>query len=139
MENTYNTKQGEIILTLLKSEAGKHFTADEIIALSESQGKRVGKATVYRHLEKLIKAGEVRRYIVDEGVSACYEYVGNNHACTSHYHLKCSLCGELQHVKCEYLDEVSEHIFGHHGFEIEPEKTVLYGVCKNCREIKNEK
>ena len=30
MENSYNTKQGELILSLLRSEEGKHFTADEI-------------------------------------------------------------------------------------------------------------
>lgn len=137
MENSYNTKQGELILSLLKTEQGKHFTADEIISLLAKDGKRVGKATVYRHLDKLIRSGEVRKYIVEEGMSACYEYVGHNHSCKSHYHLKCSSCGELLHVKCDYLDEVSSHILGHHGFVIQPEKTVLYGLCEKCREVQN--
>lgn len=134
MEHSYNTKQGELILNLIKSEEGKHFTADEIITLLANEGKKVGKATVYRHLDKLIKAGEVRKYIVEEGTSACFEYVGHNHSCKSHYHLKCSSCGELLHVRCDFLDEVSSHILGHHGFTIEPEKTVLYGLCETCRE-----
>ncbi|MBR5263031.1 MAG: transcriptional repressor [Clostridia bacterium] len=137
MENSYNTKQGELILNILKSGAGEHFTADDIIRLSEKDGKKVGKATVYRHLDKLIRAGEVRKYIVEEGMSACFEYVGASHSCHSHYHLKCSSCGELLHVRCDFLDEVSSHIFGHHGFEIKPEKTVLYGICQNCREAEN--
>ena len=139
METSYTTKQGELILSLLKNEAGRHFTADDIIKSLSADGKSVGKATVYRHLEKLIKAGCVRKYIVDEGSSACYEYIGEEKHCHEHYHLKCSLCGKLLHVKCEYLDEVSAHILGHHGFVISPEKTVLYGICEDCREDKNEK
>ena len=139
METSYNTKQGELILSLLKSEAGRHFTADDIIKALSETGKSVGKATVYRHLDKLIKSGSVRKYIVDEGSSACFEYIGGDNHCHEHYHLKCSSCGRLLHVKCEYLDEVAEHILGHHGFVISPEKTVLYGICEECREARHEK
>lgn len=139
METSYTTKQGELILSLLKNEPGRHFTADDIIKVLSDSGKSVGKATVYRHLDKLIKAGRVRKYIVDEGSSACFEYLGDNVSCHQHYHLKCSSCGQLLHVKCEYLDEVSSHIFEHHGFTVSPEKTVLYGVCEHCREALNEK
>lgn len=139
METSYNTKQGELILTLLKSEPGRHFTADDIIRALSENGKSVGKATVYRHLDKLIKSGSVRKYIVDEGSSSCFEYIGGDNHCHEHYHLKCSSCGRLLHVKCEYLDEVAEHILGHHGFVISPEKTVLYGICEDCREAEHEK
>lgn len=139
MDNSYITRQGEAVLSLLKSEAGRHFTADEIVKKLSENGKSVGKATVYRHLDKLIKSGLVRKYIVDEGISSCYEYIGDVNECTKHYHLKCSKCGELLHVSCEYLDEVSRHILEHHGFLISSEKTVLYGVCEKCREKNLEK
>ena len=123
----------------MKNEPGTHFTADDIIRRLSSSGNNVGKATVYRHLDKLINSGKVRKYIIDEGVSACYEYIGDSHDCHAHYHLKCSQCGELLHVKCEYLDEVKSHILEHHGFIISTEKTVLYGICEKCREANNEK
>lgn len=139
METSYTTRQGEMILSLLKNEAGRHFTADDIIKELSNSGNSVGKATVYRHLDKLIKAGSVRKYIVDEGSSACFEYIDQEHHCHEHYHLKCSSCGTLLHVKCEYLDEVAAHILGHHGFVISPEKTVLYGICEKCREANDEK
>lgn len=138
METSYTTRQGELILSFLKKEPGRHFTVDDIIKSLAQSGKSVGKATVYRHLDKLIKLGRVRKYIVDEGSSACFEYIGEEHHCHEHYHLKCSYCGELLHVQCEYLDKVAEHVLGHHGFVISPEKTVLYGVCENCRRAKNE-
>lgn len=138
-ETSYITKQGELILSFLKSEPGCHFTADDIIKALANSGNSVGKATVYRHLDKLIKQGRVRKYIVDGGSSACFEYIEEGQKCHEHYHLKCSSCGKLLHVKCEYLDEVSEHILGHHGFIISPEKTVLYGICEDCREAIHEK
>lgn len=139
MENSYNTRQGSLILSLLQSEPGKHFTADDIITELAKGEKAVGKATVYRHLDKLIKQGVVRKYIADEGQSACFEFIDKSGDCAAHYHLKCSSCGELLHVECEYLDEVSHHISKHHGFVISPEKTVLYGLCEKCREAENEK
>lgn len=139
METSYTTKQGELILTLLKSEPGRHFTADDIMKLLSEDGSAVGKATVYRHLDKLIKQGKVRKYIVDGGSSACFEYLDESHHCNEHYHLKCSSCGQLLHVRCEYLDEIASHVLQHHGFVISPEKTVLYGICEKCREAENEK
>ena len=70
METSYNTRQGNLILALLKKEPGKHFTADEIIVRLANDGKSVGKATVYRHLDKLIRQGLVRKYIAEEGQGA---------------------------------------------------------------------
>lgn len=139
METSYNTKQGNLILSLLKKQPGKHFTADDIISELAENGQSVGKATVYRHLDKLIKQNLVRKYIAEEGQSACFEFIDVTGDCSSHYHLKCSECGRLMHVECSYLDEVAKHIFEHHGFIISPEKTVLYGVCENCRECLHEK
>ncbi|HCT17126.1 MAG TPA: transcriptional repressor [Ruminococcaceae bacterium] len=139
METSYNTKQGSLILSFLQEQPGKHFTADDIIAELAKTGNSVGKATVYRHLDKLVKQGTVRKYIAEEGQSACFEYIDKDGDCTSHYHLKCSECGRLIHVECGYLDEVAGHILEHHGFVISPEKTVLYGVCDKCREALDEK
>lgn len=137
MDTGYTTRQGEVILSLLKGQAGRHFTADDILKILADNGKYVGKATVYRHLDKLIKSGQVRKYIVDEGSSACYEYINGADDCHRHYHLKCSSCGKLIHMECEYLDEVASHVLSHHGFVVNPEKTVLYGICKNCRVAEN--
>ena len=128
----YNTKQKEQITSLLRSAGSVHMTADDIVSRLSESGISVGKSTVYRHLEKLTEQGVVRRFFVEEGVSACYQFIGENAECTEHYHLKCSVCGKLLHVECEYLDEVASHIFEHHGFVISNEKTVLYGICDKC-------
>lgn len=130
MANTYKTRQRLLIEELLKLHKGEHLTADEIVSLLESQGKPVGKATVYRCLEKLIERGEVKKYIFGEGKSACYEYQNQSDA---QYHLKCSVCGELTHLECEMLDKLPQHIFEHHGFKLDAVQTVLMGCCSKCQ------
>lgn len=136
----YNTKQGDLILKLMEESSGEHMTADGIVCALKDKGFAVGKSTVYRHLEKLTKEGTVKRFVMHDGESACFQYVGNGCA-KNHYHLKCSVCGKLLHVECEYLDNVAKHIYNHHGFTLDEESTVLYGVCAQCagKENRNEK
>ncbi len=129
----YNTQQRELILGLLKENAGRHLTAEEIETMTRRGGKPVGKSTVYRYLDKLVSQGAVRKYIAEEGKSACYQYTGAA-PCKNHYHLKCSACGRLLHVECEFLDEVGAHVLEHHGFVLSEEKTILYGLCRECVE-----
>lgn len=135
----YNTKQGDLILKLMEKSNGEHMTADSIVESLKNDGFAVGKSTVYRHLEKLTKEGVVKRFVMHDGESACFQYVGDGCA-KNHYHLKCSVCGKLFHVDCEYLDKVADHIFKHHGFILNEESTVLYGTCADCarKEKKNE-
>ena len=133
----YITKQHELVLNVLKSVGG-HITAQSIAKKLDENGNYVGVSTVYRQLDKLVESGKVRKYIVEDGKSACYEYVGESGDCQRHYHLKCSGCGRLLHVECEYLDKIEAHILEHHGFVLNNEKTVLYGMCEDCRK-KEEK
>ncbi len=131
MENRsqYNTKQKSLILDCIRNTKGKHFTADDIAdALS---GQHVGKTTIYRHLDKLVSDGEVRKYIIDERSCACYQYIGGS-VC-GHFHLKCMSCGELIHADCSFLDELSKHIGEEHGFAVDMSKTVFYGTCDSCK------
>ncbi len=131
MENRsqYKTKQKTLIIDCLRGTKGRHFTADDI---AESlSGQHVGKTTIYRHLDKLVSEGEVRKYIIDDKSSACYQYIGDT-VC-EHFHLKCTSCGELIHADCTFLDELSQHIGKEHRFAVDMSKTVFYGICDMCR------
>lgn len=128
----YNTKQKNYITAILRNADGTHKTAEEITRELAEQGVSVGKATVYRQLERLTEQGVVRKFFVQEG-SACYQYVGDHGDCRNHYHFKCAVCGKLLHLECDFMDKVSAHVFEHHGFTISNEKTVLYGICAECR------
>ena len=97
------------------------------------KGEKLGKATVYRRLERLVEDGIVRRFVSDDAKVSCYQYAGGE-ACKNHYHLKCLKCGELLHVECDYLDEMSSHVLEHHGFTVDTHKITICGVCEKCRE-----
>lgn len=130
----YQTKHSEELLSYMRSIPGKHVTAGEICSCMKNNGSRIGTATVYRQLEKLVDDGLVNKYIIDEGSSACYEFVPeDSHVCEGKcFHLKCESCGKLIHLECEELNLLQEHIIGHHGFKIDPFRTVFYGICEEC-------
>ncbi|MDR1390251.1 MAG: transcriptional repressor [Treponema sp.] len=129
---SYHTRQGNEILSYLKASSGGHITAGAIAAHFGALKPAVGKTTIYRHLEKLVEAGQVRRYFLEEGESACYQYVEKGLECREHFHLKCEKCGELFHLDCDVLDTVRGHVLKEHQFSINLLRTVFYGICGQC-------
>ncbi len=128
---SYKTKQRELILEFLRQNSDSHLTAQSISeALSVY---KVGKSTVYRYLDKLCEEGLVRKYILSDGSSACYQYT-NGEDCSRHFHLKCLKCNALVHLECDYLKETEQHINAHHGFSVDTSRTVFYGLCADCKE-----
>ncbi len=134
-QKSYKTRQRTQILDCLIDNKSKHLTADEISVILKKQGNEVGKTTVYRSLEKLMEEGSVRKYICEEGKSACFQYVDDSENCHRHFHLKCIKCGKLIHLECDYLSDLEQHIFEHHKFTVDNTKTVLYGVCEECSNV----
>lgn len=132
-QKSYKTRQREQILNCLTENSTKHMTADEIVDWLKEHQTDVGKATVYRTLDKLIEEGRARKYICEEGKSACYQYIDEQGECHKHFHLKCVECGRLFHLECDYLSDLEQHILKHHNFVVDNTKTVLYGVCEDCR------
>lgn len=125
----YTTKQAEIILNFFKEKPLNHYTADDIcFALRE---KGISRATVYRRLEQFVENGEIRKYILGKGKSACYQIC--NDCGDNCYHFVCSECNTVLHVKCEMLNGIKNHFDTDHQFVIDNAKTVFYGICKECR------
>lgn len=134
MENKgYRTRQREVILNVLKHSDSRHVSVDEVTEQLKAEGEKVGRTTVYRYMEKLTEEGTLRKYFIEEGAGACYQYIDQRQGCHNHFHLKCLKCGRLFHVECEYLNTLGEHIKEHHGFVVDNTKTVLYGSCKDCK------
>jgi Fur family ferric uptake transcriptional regulator len=129
---TYNTRQGQSILDYMKSLGDSHVTANQIARHFEDAGDIVGQATIYRHLEKLAAQGNIRKYVLNEGKSACYQYIDTGGQCREHFHLKCDVCGSLICADCDILDGIEGSLSGRYDFHINLIKTVFYGTCKNC-------
>lgn len=127
----YNTKQRDQIVDFFRLNEGTCFTAGDVI---ERLGGQIGKATIYRCLVMLSKDGTLKRFIADKGEAASYQYNGCNHQSESHFHLKCLSCGEVIHVDCSCMKDISAHIANEHNFAVDTAKTLLYGLCKNCKQ-----
>ena len=84
----YRTKQQEEVLGYLRSAPGHH-TAAQIREVLSRGSQPVSTTTVYRQLEKMVEQGLVRKYVLEIGHSACYEYVGQQETCSSHFHCRC--------------------------------------------------
>ncbi|MCQ2433182.1 MAG: transcriptional repressor [Clostridia bacterium] len=130
----YHTRQRAAVLSCFVKHPDTHFTAESLLDHLKQDGVIVGKTTVYRTLDKLVETGMIRKFTVGTGDSACYQYTGENHsACSSHFHLKCLICGTLFHVDCDHLAELGEHLLADHGFSVHYSQTILYGICSACR------
>ncbi|MBU3805539.1 MAG: transcriptional repressor [Candidatus Fournierella pullistercoris] len=132
----YRTRQGEELLQYLQSIPGQHCTVNDICLHFSSQGRSIGVATVYRHLERMVEQGMVHKYTVDAGTPACFVYKpeSQQEGCGQSFHCKCDCCGALIHLECGQLEQLTAHLMEHHGFVINPMRTVLYGLCQSCRQ-----
>lgn len=125
----YHTKQRGLLLSFFKDKSEFCFTSAEIIADGSLD---IGTATVYRLLKKLTDEGLLKKYIAESGEGARYQYNAKNCG-EDHFHLKCTECGELFHTGCKRIGELEEHLHVDHNFTVDNTKTVLYGLCKNCK------
>ncbi|MBQ5330094.1 MAG: transcriptional repressor [Oscillospiraceae bacterium] len=135
----YKTRQREMIINFLMNTKEKHVTANDICTyLRGSEGCSLGQATVYRHLEKMVDEGIVTKYSIENGMPACFEYTGDGHRDGICFHAHCEKCGKLFHFSCDELEQIGEHLSEHHGFRLNPLRTVFYGICEDCAKAEEE-
>lgn len=131
----YKTKQRDILMSYFVRMQGKHVTAGDVCEHLKSQGASIGQSTVYRQIEKLVDEGVINKYVIEPGSPACFEYCPED----SHregeicFHCKCVKCGKLIHLHCDELERIGGHLLAEHGFTLDTARTVIYGVCDECR------
>ena len=131
-ENQYKTKQRTLILECIRNNNEKALTVDEICEELKKSGISVGRTTVYRYVDSLQKSGDVRRFSEEKGKSATYQYVDSNSSCHEHLHMKCTVCGKLVHLSCDFMSGVCSHLYEHHKFRVDNSKTTIFGICNSC-------
>lgn len=125
----YHTKQRDAVLRFFMDHEEQCFTAREVYEQVDA-----GEATVFRAIAALTESGLLKKYTSGSGRSdsATYQYdpCGDR---TDHIHLKCERCGELIHMDCAFMATILAHFLDGHGFAVDCGKTVIYGLCENCR------
>lgn len=117
------------VIDALASE-GCAVSALELDDRLRAEGRRVGRASVYRALEQLAALGLVHR--LDLGSeTARYERTdpGGEH----HHHMVCDTCGKVLPFEDEALERAVNRITGGRGFEVRDHDVVLHGACGACR------
>lgn len=130
----YRTRQQEALERYFRLNPGLCVTADDIYMYFVNSGEKIGKATIYRCLDRMVENGELRRFIMESGEGAMYQLVDSGSGCDRHFHLKCTCCGSVIHMDCDFMDEFDRHIMQHHGFMVDNGRTVIYGLCGECRD-----
>ena len=124
--NSYDTKQKELILEIIKNKKGE-FTIKDLY--NELNGK-VGLTTIYRLVDSLAKDGILNKSI-GKNNSAYYIYC-EECECNNHFYLKCDSCGKMCHVDCDCINDLSNHIDKNHKFKLNKEHIIINGICDKC-------
>ena len=52
--------------------------------------------------------------------------------------LKCENCGNMIPMACSHMEELYDHVLEEHSFQVNPHRTMFYGMCNECMERKNK-
>ena len=131
MSRTYQTRQLAALMACIRSHHDGYLTVKGLMEQLDEAGSPMGLATIYRQMEKLEQQGLVHRVASDEQNGACWKYCGVDHggACVL---VKCECCGIIAHMSCDELPALYHHLQSHHGFTVNPNRTLLYGICQSC-------
>ncbi len=124
----YHTDQKDRLLDFLGQNTTRQFKMEEIVSALDG---KVGKSTVYRLMRSLVEEGRVRRF--ELGRTIYYQYLSGA-SCDSHLHLKCTVCGRMQHLDCSVSTFLRRQILATNRFQLDDRLTLLFGLCDDCRE-----
>jgi Fur family transcriptional regulator, ferric uptake regulator len=117
------------VLELLASQRCS-MTARDVEERLRSEGREVGRASVYRALEQLDELRLVQRLEVGQGM-ARYEPLlpGGDH----HHHMVCDRCGRVTPFEDSELEAAIEALARRtRGFQVDEHDVVLHGACARC-------
>jgi Fur family ferric uptake transcriptional regulator len=105
-----------------------HFDVDELVRDMHAQGIEASRATIYRALPLLKKAG-ILQSTVKTGDRGRYETAAGQH----HDHLVCTDCGKVVAFQFEAFEILQREVASKHGFELTSHSHELFGICEDCR------
>src|SRR6266702_3440298 len=125
-----NTRPRKLIADRLieLASSGEDFTVEDLWQELRQAEPRIGRATVYRSVEKLVNIGLLARIEFADGTHH-YRVCGGS----EHHHLTCTQCHRVVEVDaCLPVDQFTA-ISNQTDFAIEGHSLTLFGRCANCR------
>ena len=125
MSKPRNTQQKRLILELM-ADNHSHPTADELYELARLRAPHISPGTVYRNLNALDEAGELRRLSMPDGP--------DHFDCRldDHYHFFCRRCRRVADTPLDYKEALNAPVPGMPGYVTEWHRLILVGLCPSC-------
>ena len=108
-----------------------HLSVDDIEQQLRDRGERIGKATIYRTLDLLVRSRLVEELDFNEGFKR-YEHRLSNHPV--HEHMICVECATVTEFESDELYKIENRVRAEHGFVPVRHRLEIYGLCKACQE-----
>lgn len=124
------TSQRETVAAVVFSSEA-HLSADDVEAAVRERGERIGKATIYRTLDLLVKSNLVEEHDFGEGFKR-YE-----HRLTprpTNHHLICQSCGSVEEFEMSEMPAVEARVSRETGFRPQRHRVEIQGLCKACQD-----
>lgn len=132
-DHGYSTKKRTYILNYFAEHPDREIGVNELHSYLLENEQEANVTTIYRYLDRLVDQGIVFKTVHGSKTQATYHYMDGKEECCRHLHLKCKVCGKIQHLDCGFMEEIVEHISGDHGFDIDCRDSYLAGICRECR------
>ena len=109
--------------------SSEHLSVDDIERVLRSEGRRLGRATIYRALDLLVRSKLVAELDFGEGFK---RYEHRLSAEPIHEHLICLNCGVVIEFQSAEVHRIEAVVSARHGFRPTRHKLEIYGLCREC-------
>lgn len=123
------TQQREVVADVIFNSS-EHLSVEDIEAQLRSRGERIGKATIYRTMEILVRSGLVEEHDFGEGFKR-YEHLFGHQP--EHEHLICTHCNKVTEFQRPEILRLQDEIARQHGFLPTRHRLEIYGLCADCQ------
>jgi Fur family ferric uptake transcriptional regulator len=123
------TQQREVVADVVFASSG-HLSVEEIEARLKERGERIGKATIYRTMEILVRSGLVEDHDFGDGFKR-YEHLFGHHPVREH--LICTHCRTVTEVQDRQVERLQDELARRHGFLPARHRLEIHGLCADCQ------
>lgn len=113
-------------------DAPRHWTAEELAEVIQTQAPDISLSTIYRNLDELEQMGVIVHAHLGHG-PATYHL-----ATSAHSHFVCEDCNTTFEAPDVLFKGLSRSAMAQFGFEINPHHFAIFGRCKDCRSRRSE-
>lgn len=108
-----------------------HQSVEDIDAVLRAKDVRLGKATIYRTLELLVRSGLVEEHDFGEGFRRFEHRLSRD---PIHHHMVCTVSGEVIEFRSDDIARIVDETAARHGFRPTHQKLVIFGLSRGSQE-----